>query len=143
MTTPSPPTTSASGTQQVYTESWLPGRDGIKFYTRTYPAHASPRAAVIFVHGFAEYVARYEWAHGVYASRGITVFAFDQRGFGLTALDRENKSKESKYAKTSWIEQFGDIEWAIGQGRKAINGGNVPVFLVGHSMVGEYFDPSS
>ena len=133
MTTPSPPTTSASSTQQVYTESWLPGRDGIKFYTRTYPAHASPRAAVIFVHGFAEYVARYEWAHGVYASRGINVFAFDQRGFGLTALDRENKSKESKYGKTSWNDQLADIEYWVKHVKNQYP--KLPVFLLGHSMV--------
>ena len=133
MTTPPPPAISASGTQQVYTESWLSGRDGIKFYTRTYSAGASPRAVVVFVHGFAEYVARYEWAHGVYASRGITVFAFDQRGFGLTALDRENKSKESKYGKTSWRDQFTDMEWWLKYVRD--NFPPLPLFLVGHCMV--------
>ena len=81
--------------KKPYTEAWLPGHDGIKFYTRTYAA-ANPQAAVIFMHGFAEYIGRYEWAHGIYASRGITVFAFDQRGFGLSALDHQHKSKESK-----------------------------------------------
>ena len=84
-----------SASAQKYTEDWLPGYDGVKFYIRSYRA-SSPRAVVLYLHGFGEHIGRYEWAHGEYASRGITVFAYDQRGFGLTALDQEHKSKESK-----------------------------------------------
>ncbi|TFK91987.1 alpha/beta-hydrolase [Polyporus arcularius HHB13444] len=119
--------------QETYTEAWLPGHDGLKFYTRTYTA-SSARAVVLHCHGFAEYIARYEWAHGVYASRGITVFAFDQRGFGLTALDHKQKSKESKYGKTSWNDQFADIEWWLKYLKEQHP--TLPVFLMGHSMGG-------
>ncbi|RPD57939.1 lysophospholipase [Lentinus tigrinus ALCF2SS1-7] len=122
-----------ANSEQTYTEAWLPGRDGIKFYTRTYKASPA-RAVVIHCHGFAEYIARYEWAHGVYASRGITVFAFDQRGFGLTALDLKNKSKDSKYGKTSWHDQFADIEWWLKYMKDQYP--TLPVFLMGHSMGG-------
>ncbi len=118
--------------QETYTEAWLPGHDGLKFYTRTYKA-SSARAVVLHCHGFAEYIARYEWAHGVYASRGIIVFAFDQRGFGLTALDPKDKSKESKYGKTSWNDQFADIEWWLKYLKEQHP--TLPVFLMGHSMV--------
>ncbi|KAI0788175.1 lysophospholipase [Fomes fomentarius] len=121
------------GTSKTYAEAWLPGWDGLNFYTRTYTA-SSPRAVAVFVHGFAEYVGRYEWAHGVYASKGITVFAFDQRGFGLTALDLEHKSKESKYGKTSWADQFADLEWWLKYVKDKFP--TLPIFLAGHSMGG-------
>ncbi|KAH9935223.1 lysophospholipase [Epithele typhae] len=128
-------TTSASRLQ-TFTEEWLPGWDGLNFYTRTYtPADGAPRAVVLFVHGFAEYIGRYEWAHGVYATRGIAVVAFDQRGFGLTAMgDSAHVSKASKYGKTSWRNQFADIDWWLRHVRDRFPG--VPVFLMGHSMGG-------
>lgn len=122
----------SQGTSMTYAEAWLPGWDGLNFYTRTYTA-SSPRAVAVFVHGFAEYVGRYEWAHGVYASKSITVFAFDQRGFGLTALDMEHKSKESKYGKTSWADQFADLEWWLKYVKDKFP--TLPIFLAGHSMV--------
>lgn len=114
------------------TETWLPGPDGVQFYTRTYTA-ASPHAVVVFVHGFSGHCVRYEWMHGVYATRGITVFTFDQRGFGRTALDAEAKTGHSLYGKTSWPEQLCDIEWWIKHVQDRYP--SLPVFLMGHSMV--------
>lgn len=115
-----------------YTEAWLTSHSNTKLYTRTYAA-AEPKAVLVFVHGFCEHVGRYEHAHPKWAERGITVFAYDGRGFGRSALDKENKSKDSAYGKTSWKDQFLDIEWAIGHVKTEHEG--VPVFLMGHSMV--------
>lgn len=119
-----------------FTESWLSGPQGTRFFTRTY--HPSPsshtKAVVVFVHGFAEHIARYEHVFPRWSSHGIAVFAYDQRGFGRTALDEQNKSKDSAYAKTSWKEQLEDIEWAVQHTKRQFTG--VPVFLYGHSMVG-------
>ncbi|KAI0821034.1 lysophospholipase [Irpex lacteus] len=116
-----------------YIEAWLPGVGGTQFYTRTYPA-TFPRAIVLFVHGFAEHVGRYEHAHIQYPRRGITLFAFDVRGYGRTALDQEKKSKDSAYGKTSWHMQMQDIEW-FGRYLERENPG-VPLFLMGHSAGG-------
>ncbi|KAL7277718.1 LOW QUALITY PROTEIN: hypothetical protein ACG7TL_008654 [Trametes sanguinea] len=129
-------TNTPSTTTPAYTEAWLPGSDGLQFYTRTYrpPAGTSARAALLFVHGFAEHVARYEWAHGVWAARGVAVFAYDQRGFGRTALDKERKSRESAWGRTGWREQVRDIEWWLGRVREEFPG--LPLFLMGHSMGG-------
>ncbi|PIL33650.1 hypothetical protein GSI_04273 [Ganoderma sinense ZZ0214-1] len=115
------------------TEAWLPGPDGTGFYTRIYAA-SDPRAVVLFVHGFSGHCVRYEWMHGVYAARGITVFAYDQRGFGRTALDAEGRTGRKLYGKTSWRQQLADIEWWIKhvQDRHP----TLPVFLMGHSMGG-------
>ena len=114
-----------------FTESWLCGPKDCQLYTRTYKAD-QPKAVVVFVHGFNEHIGRYEHVHSVFKDRGITVFCYDQRGFGKTALD-ENKSKDSTYGKTSWKDQAADIEWAV----KYAHGefGDLPTFLVGHSMV--------
>ena len=76
-------------TSTVYTEAWLAGPSATQFYTRTYlPADAAPpKAVVVAVHGFAEHIGRYAHFHPLIAARGIAVFAFDQRGFGLTGQD--------------------------------------------------------
>jgi len=120
---------------QTYSEAWLAGPNSTKFYTRTYEPTPNPaRAAIVFIHGFAEHIGRYTHFHPLLAARGVAVFAFDQRGFGLTAQDKKgNKSKDSTYGKTCWQDQMRDIEWAINHTQKLFEG--VPVFLMGHSMV--------
>jgi len=120
-------------TSVAFEESWLSGPAGTKFYTRTYKAD-QPRALLIFVHGFAEHVGRYDHVHVKYPEKDITVFTYDARGFGKTALDVANNSNDSAYGKTNWKHQFGDIEWAIEHARKEVPG--VPTFLMGHSMGG-------
>jgi len=119
-----------------FTEAWLPGYDGTQFYTRTYGAVGPtvPSAVILFVHGFAEHVGRYEWAHRIWASRGFTVFCYDQRGFGRTALDTKHKSKTSSYGKTCLNDQMNDVEWWVQYLKSEYPG--VPLFLMGHSMGG-------
>lgn len=112
-----------------YVESYISGPQKTEFYTRTYAA-SPPKAVLIAVHGFNEHIGRFAHIHPSFAARGISVFAFDQRGFGLTA------KKNGGYAKTSWKEQLEDIEWALEQGRGLEGCKDLPVFLQGHSMVG-------
>ncbi|KAH9935216.1 lysophospholipase [Epithele typhae] len=129
--------TASTSTPDAFTEAWLPGPDGTSFYTRTYASAPCPaRAAVVFVHGFSGHCARYEWMHGEYAARGVTVFTFDQRSFGRTALDAEERARTpgALYGRTSWREQLGDIEWWVRHVKDRYPG--LPVFLMGHSMGG-------
>ncbi|KAH0829108.1 alpha beta-hydrolase [Lanmaoa asiatica] len=121
-------------TESPFVEFWLAGPQGTQFFTRTYRPSSPTKAAVVFVHGFVEHIARYEHVFPTWSSRGIAVFAYDQRGFGRTAQDEQNKSKDSAYAKTSWKEQLEDIEWAVQHAKQQFTG--VPVFLYGHSMGG-------
>jgi len=121
---------------ETYTESWLLGPQSTMFYTRTYlpPSQQPPKAAVVFVHGYAEHIGRYTHFHPLFAARGIAVFTYDQRGYGLTAQDTKgNKSKGSSYGKTSWKEQMEDVAWAIEHAKETFKG--LPLFLMGHSMV--------
>ncbi|KAK7036472.1 hypothetical protein VNI00_011669 [Paramarasmius palmivorus] len=119
-------------TELPYTEAWLEGPQSTLFYTRTFTCE-QPKAAVVFVHGFAEHVGRYDHIHHQYPEHGIGLFTYDQRGFGRTALDK-NHSKTSAWGKTSWKNQMEDIEWALAQAKEKFPG--VPVFLMGHSMGG-------
>ncbi|KAG6920036.1 hypothetical protein DXG01_010104 [Tephrocybe rancida] len=119
----------------LFTEAWLSGPKQTQFYTRTYTPSNAPRAALVFIHGFAEHIGRYTHFHPLLAQHDIAIFALDQRGFGKTALDAEgHKSKDSAYGKTSWPEQMTDIAWAVEHVKKEFSG--VPTFLMGHSMGG-------
>jgi acylglycerol lipase len=117
-----------------YIEAWLPGPSNTQFYTRTYPSkHTPPKAYLVFLHGFIEHIARHTHIHTALAARGITVFAYDLRGYGRTALDVEKRSEGSKYGRSSWEALLGDCEWAVKRVREEAGGGKV--FLMGHSMV--------
>lgn len=116
-----------------YTEAWLPGPNDTNFYSRTYNA-ANPSAVLVFVHGAAEHAGRFTDLHTSLSSEnGISVFVFDLRGFGKTALDKEHKSKSAAYGKTDWKSQLDDLEWAIEHAHTEFEG--LPVFLMGTSMV--------
>lgn len=118
-----------------FEEMWLPGPYKTRFYARTYAPAATPaRGVLVFLHGFIEHVGRYQHVFPLWAARGIAVFAFDQRGFGRTAEDREQRSSDSSYGKTSGPQQNEDVEWAVGAARAKF-GKELPVFLMGHSMV--------
>lgn len=132
-TTAAPPLPLPQATMSLpFVEAWLPGFDGHQFYTRTYPA-TFPKAVVLFVHGFAEHIGRYEQAHVQYPPRSVTVFAFDLRGYGRTALDGAHKSKDAAYGKTNWGWQMQDIEFFGKRLAQELPG--IPLFLMGHSAV--------
>ena len=118
--------------QSIYEESWVPGgEDLLRFYTRIYLAR-NPLAALIFVHGFTEHISRYEWAHSLLASRGIIVFAYDQRGFGRTALDTLRRSEHARLGRTSWPALLADMAHWITSMKAQYPA--LPIFAMGHSM---------
>jgi acylglycerol lipase len=121
-----------------FTESWLAGPSSTSFYTRTYTPATPQRAALVFVHGFVEHIGRYAHVFPRWAAAGVAVLAYDQRGFGRTALDRENRSPKSVYGKTSSAEQQTDLQWMLDEARRRWP--VTPLFLMGHSMV--RLDPS-
>jgi len=57
-------------------------RDGALLPLRVWPAAAEERAVVVALHGFNMYHRIFEDAAPWWAERGITVYAYDQRGFG-------------------------------------------------------------
>ncbi|KAF8588864.1 lysophospholipase [Ramaria rubella] len=133
----------------MFTEAWLRGPADIDFYTRTYTPPTESKAVLVFIHGFIEHIARYEHVFPTYSQAGIAVFAFDQRGFGRTALDygldgklqQERERRKEGYGRTHSDQQKEDIFWAVKHAGKDLahwgqNGKMLPVFLMGHSMGG-------
>ncbi|KAF8342948.1 Alpha/Beta hydrolase protein [Cantharellus anzutake] len=131
-----------------FKESWVAGPHDTEFYTRTYnihPASSRPQAHVIYVHGHTEHIGRHDLIFPQWIARGVSVFAFDQRGFGRTANDRwhngaskgEELSEavvEERYSVSSWEQQMNDLAFFIRRERERV--GDVPIFLVGYSMGG-------
>ena len=77
--------------------------------------------------------------HEQYATQGIAVFAFDQRGFGRTALEAEEQMGKpgALYGKTGWNAQLCDMEHWVKHVKNRYP--THPVFLMGHSMVSALF----
>lgn len=122
-----------SSEELPYVESWLSGPEEHRFYTRTYAATETARAVVVFIHGFAEHVGRHEHAHRHWQTKDLTVFTFDQRGFGQTALDAGRKSKDAAYGKVTFEHQMRDIDFWVRHVKTQYP--DLPIFLVGQSMV--------
>ena len=117
-----------------FEEAWLPGPDGLAFYTRTYPAVGSqPKGVALFVHGFADHIGRHEEDNKAWAAGGFTLFGYDARGFGRTALDEANRSIDSMYGKTSTQQTFQDLAWWIEHVSSQFP--DLPIFLVAYSAV--------
>ncbi|KAJ3019074.1 hypothetical protein NUW54_g178 [Trametes sanguinea] len=133
MVSPATPATPAIPASSVCSEAWLSGPAGHRFYTRTYAAD-KVKAVVLFVHGFADHISRYEDAHTQFAQRGIAVFAYDLRGFGRTALDIENRSPDESYGKTSRQLEINDLQFWINY--VAGKFPTKPIFLLGYSAGG-------
>lgn len=85
---------------------------------------ASPRAAVLIVHGIGEHSGRYQHVGDHLAAVGFDVLAFDQLGFGQSEGRRAH------------VDRFGqlldDVEALMAERRELA----VPVVLLGHSLGG-------
>lgn len=97
-----------------------------------------PKAAIIFVHGFADYINRYDGNFSYMADHGYQVSGFDQFGFGRTWY--ESPDRRTTHGWTTWPEQINDITSMIKLVRVRLDkdwgAGSVPMYLMGHSMGG-------
>lgn len=112
-------------------EGWLTLPDENKLYTKTtHPPASTPlKARLAFVHGFSEHVAYYDAFFRILAGKGIAVYAFDQRGWGRSVLEKRHRGL------TGPTDQVLDD---ITQFLNSVpsSGSTVPLFLMGHSMGG-------
>lgn len=105
--------------------------DGVELYSKTYaPSTTPPKARVVFVHGFSDHSnSSYNVLFSYLAQQGITVYAYDQRGWGRNvkvASDRGNTGPNSRIMDdlTCFIRHLPGSE------------NEIPLFLFGHSMGG-------
>ncbi|KAK3326248.1 Alpha/Beta hydrolase protein [Apodospora peruviana] len=113
MTTEVEGTFDVAGGKSLYTKSWLPA--------------GTPKANVVFVHGFSDHINRYQNLFASLAARGIAVHGFDQRGWGRSVSKPAEKGLTGPTATV-----IADLAAFIKQHLQ----GSCPVFVLGHSMGG-------
>ncbi|MEE8497190.1 MAG: lysophospholipase [Acidimicrobiia bacterium] len=99
------------------------GPDGTALHTRHWAA-ASPRAAIVLVHGVAEHLGRYEQVGAALSDRGFDVRGTDLRGFGMSE------------GRRAYVENFSDYATDLVDDIATARELGVPVVLLGHSMGG-------
>lgn len=100
--------------------------DGIELHTRALVPDASPRAAIVLVHGYAEHCGRYGGVGHALAEADTAVYAYDQRGYGRSGGSR------------AYVDHFGKYLDDLGQFLSFVRSqhSDLPLFLFGHSMGG-------
>lgn len=64
--------------------------DGERLHVSSWKA-SDPRAVIVAVHGFNEYAGAFQLPGPWFSSHGISVYAYDQRGFGRGDADQRGK----------------------------------------------------
>lgn len=100
--------------------------DGTRLFTQRWCARA-PRAAVLLAHGYAEHSGRYAHVAGYLNAHGVSVYTYDQRGFG--------RSDGRRALVTSFDRLLDDLQRVIDRTRQRLPE-SLPLFLMGHSMGG-------
>ena len=99
--------------------------DGTRLFTQRWEAPA--HAAMLLVHGYAEHSGRYAHVAGYLNAHDVSVYTYDQRGFG--------RSDGRRALVTSFDQLLDDLQCVIDRTRRRLSD-DAPLFLMGHSMGG-------
>ncbi|KAF2741515.1 alpha/beta-hydrolase [Polyplosphaeria fusca] len=108
-------------------EGWHTVEDGAKLYTKTWKTEGPAKARVVFLHGFSDHCNNYDTFFYPLASKGIEVYAFDQRGWGRSVKKQADKGNTGPTKRV-----LDDITSFL----KTVIPSSIPLFLMGHSMGG-------
>lgn len=97
--------------------------DGAVLPAMRWPANADPEGVVLALHAYGDYRRSFRLAGPWFASRGIEVITYDQRGFGETG------SRGTWPGAETLVQDFGDAVIAV---RTAFP--NTPLYVLGESM---------
>ncbi|RZA11092.1 MAG: alpha/beta fold hydrolase, partial [Lysobacteraceae bacterium] len=100
-------------------------RDGARLALRRWEAEGAPKAVIVALHGMSDYSNAFAMPGAVWAKKGITTIAYDQRGFGQNANPGIWPGADTMRA---------DLADAVDAARAQYPG--VPVFALGESMGG-------
>ena len=101
-------------------------RDGERLAVSRWPAR-QPTAVFVAVHGFNEYAETFRLPGPWFAEHGVSVIAYDQRGFGRTAPSRRGRWAGGDVMARDLVDFVAGV--------KAANPG-LPVYVIGTSMGG-------
>jgi len=108
----------------ILDEQALVTADEVRLPFRKWPAKTDvPKAVIIALHGFNDYSRAFDLPADWWAENGLTVYAYDQRGFGQ-ALHPGYWSSTSAMAADLY-----DAIWAVNQRHT-----DLPIYLLGSSM---------
>jgi hypothetical protein len=86
---------------------------------------SNPTAVLLFVHGLGDHVNRFEKYFSVLSDQGMTVLAYDQRGFGNSSGVR---------GKASLNQLVSDLKFISGLPGRDRDLAGLPIFAYGHGM---------
>jgi len=96
--------------------------DGARLGLTRWPAEKA-KAAIVAVHGMNDYAAAYSYAGPYWSERGVSVYAYDQRGFGRS-------TDFGRWPGDDVLRQ--DLRAVIAAVR--VENPGLPLYVVGHSM---------
>jgi len=99
--------------------------DGLDFFERRWDGEAA-KGNLVLLHGYGEHCTRYAHVAAALNAAGITVHAYDQRGFG--------RSPGKRGYIASFDQLLGDLDAFLEHVRPRFEGR--PWFMMGHSMGG-------
>jgi acylglycerol lipase len=102
--------------------------NGVLFHTVRYSAPGHSKGNVVFLHGFADHVARYSHWFERFSQAGYSIFAYDMRFAGQTAKDAGTQGVAAFPDLLSDLDFFVQQEWRRSPGEK--------LYLMGHSTGG-------
>ncbi|HDP33882.1 MAG TPA: alpha/beta hydrolase [Candidatus Hydrogenedentes bacterium] len=107
-------------------EGRFKANEQVELYERRAKCSSAPLANVALLHGYGDHCSRYEWVMTTFRDAGINVYAYDQRGHGRSP------------GKRAYIHRFEDFLDDLDAFLEHIapDLGDVPLFLMGHSMGG-------
>ena len=117
-------------------EGWFTLPDGNKLYTKTtLPSPDTPtKARLAFVHGFSEHIGYYDPFFRLLANAGIAVYAFDQRGWGKSVLEKRHRGLTGNTDQV--LDDITQFLASLPSSSSSSSSPSAPLFLMGHSMGG-------
>ena len=102
--------------------------NGVELFVRDWPAEPR-RATALLVHGFGEHSGRYGHVAAALNAAGVSVRAYDQRGFG-----RSGGARATLPTRDARLDDVTAVYDALAAETRGA--GEPPPFLIGHSMGG-------
>jgi acylglycerol lipase len=98
--------------------------DGLQLFTQSWAPENTPRAHLLFVHGFAEHSSRYKHVAEFFTGKGFALHTYDLRGHGRSG------------GKTAYVDRFDlylkDLTTVLDHLKVGVR--DQPIFLIGQSM---------
>ncbi len=108
---------------------WLTSNDATELYVNHWSSEDEPVAIVMIAHGMAEHSQRYARFACALAEQGVSVFALDQRGHGLTAKLGTLGHFADEHGWHAVVHDLSCLNHHI-----RVRYPHTPIFLFGHSM---------